>query len=139
MWSSFQENRKGRVLGLYVKRPGLENGVKAIVLYRKSLQHQLARNLIKTYPRNFPAETTSLHSIGTPPKSNRGSRIMFTKLYLIGDPRANRDSKIALFGFKVYGPQIVLEPSEGTCNSERPFKSALYGLLQGKVYNHPKP
>ena len=30
--SSFQENKKGRVLGLYVKRPGLANLVKALTI-----------------------------------------------------------------------------------------------------------
>ena len=30
--SSFQENRKGRVLGLYVTRPGLKNQVQAITV-----------------------------------------------------------------------------------------------------------
>ena len=30
--SSSQENRKGRVLGLYVKRPALENLVKSITM-----------------------------------------------------------------------------------------------------------
>ena len=29
--SGFKESRKGRVLGIYVKRPGLENQVKAII------------------------------------------------------------------------------------------------------------
>ena len=31
-YSSFQENRKDRILGLYVKRPGLKNRLKAITI-----------------------------------------------------------------------------------------------------------
>ena len=66
--SSFQENRKARrVLGLYVKRRGLENLAKATTSSLKLIENLCKdqKHLIKTFSRFLPAN--KLNFIGTPP------------------------------------------------------------------------